>query len=113
MHEVSLCQRLIGILEAEGRAQGFGRVRVVRLEVGELSCVEPEALRFAFEASRGGTIAAGATLEIRTVPAGAWCVACGATRTVTRTLWRCPACGGDDLLPEGGSELRIADVEVW
>jgi hydrogenase nickel incorporation protein HypA/HybF len=52
-------------------------VHVVRLAVGALGHVEPEAMRFCFDVAARGTIAEGAQLESRTVPGEAWCLDCG------------------------------------
>lgn len=62
MHELALTQEIVSI--ACNAASGQ-RVHVVRLEVGKLSCVAPEALQFCFEVVARGTLADGARLEIR------------------------------------------------
>jgi hydrogenase nickel incorporation protein HypA/HybF len=64
MHEMALCESVLKILEEEAAKQRFDRVESVRLEVGRLSHVEPEAMRFCFEAVTRGTLADGARLEI-------------------------------------------------
>ena len=57
MHEMALCEGIIGIVEDEARQRGFGKVTVVCLEIGALSHVAPEALKFCFEAVAARTIA--------------------------------------------------------
>ncbi|NIU77000.1 MAG: hydrogenase maturation nickel metallochaperone HypA, partial [Gammaproteobacteria bacterium] len=76
MHEMALSESILQVLEEQARAQGFSRVRRVRLEVGVLSCVEPEALRFHFGAVTRGSLAEGAELEVLPVPAAGWCLPC-------------------------------------
>ena len=49
MHEMSLAEGIRQIVEDAGRSQGFGKVKIVVLEIGELSSVEPESLRFCFD----------------------------------------------------------------
>ena len=56
MHEISLCENIRDLIEDQARADGFTRVNKVWLEVGPLSCVEPEALRFGFRAVMAGLI---------------------------------------------------------
>ncbi len=68
MHEMALTQSLVELIEDEGRKQGFSHVRVVRLEIGALGSVEPEAMRFCFEAVARGAIVEGARLDIDVVP---------------------------------------------
>lgn len=44
MHEMSLAENLLQILEASAETQNFRRVRGIVLEIGQLSAVEPEAM---------------------------------------------------------------------
>jgi hydrogenase nickel incorporation protein HypA/HybF len=112
MHELTLCAELLSTLEAAARTHGFSAVRRVRLEIGRFACVEPEALRFGFEALSRGGLADGAALEILRPPGRAECLDCGRMVTVERRLDPCPLCGGLALAPEGGDEMRIRDLEV-
>jgi len=57
MHEMALCESLLGVLRREAQAQHFTRVKVVRLQLGAMSCVSPEALNFCFQAASRGTLA--------------------------------------------------------
>ena len=64
MHEMSLCESIMQIIEDEAQRQGFERVIRVRLEIGRLSGVEIEAMRFGFDAVTRDSLADGAELEI-------------------------------------------------
>jgi hydrogenase nickel incorporation protein HypA/HybF len=57
MHEMSLCQGMVQIIEEKAKAHAYTRVRTVRLEIGPLATVEPEAMRFCFDAATRGTLA--------------------------------------------------------
>ena len=76
MHEMSLCENLRTIIEEQAARENFARVRRVKLEVGPLSCVEPDALRFGFDVVMRGSVAEGAELEIATGEAMALCLGC-------------------------------------
>lgn len=112
MHEMALAESVLAILEEQGPAQGFGRVEAVHLEVGALSCVEPEALRFHFEAVARGSLAEGARLEMTRVPGEGWCLPCGQMVEVGSFLDPCPHCGGHEVRVTGGEDLRIKELEV-
>lgn len=112
MHEMSLCEGVLQVIEAEARAQHFVRVRRVRLEVGALACVEVEAMRFSFDAVTRGTLAQGANLEIIAVPGEAWCMCCARAQPVVQRYDECPECGSVLLQPTRGEELRVKDLEV-
>src|SRR5262245_52814601 len=79
VHEMSLALGVMQIVEDAARSQGFGQVLSVRLEIGQLAAVEPEALRFCFDAVARDTVAQGATLEILETPGSGWCAQCDAT----------------------------------
>lgn len=112
MHEMALCEGVLGVLEDAARRQGFRRVRVVRLEIGRFAGVEVEALRFCFDAVTRGTLAEGATLEILDLPGRAHCFDCATTVTIDHRLDPCPLCGSGRLAPTGGDEMRIKELEV-
>lgn len=112
MHEVALANRIAEIVDEQARAAGCGRVRRVRVELGALSHVEPEALSFGFQAASRGTLAEGAEMVFDRPPGTAMCMACGKTVTVTVRGGDCPECGSAQLLVSGGDELRIKDLEV-
>ena len=112
MHEMSLCEGVLRVLEENARAQGYRRVKTVWLEIGALSGVEIAAMRFAFDAVMHGTLAEGAILEIIDKPGSAWCMQCMKTVPVRQRFDACPACGGCQLQVNGGEEMRIKELEV-
>jgi hydrogenase nickel incorporation protein HypA/HybF len=112
MHEMSLAE---GVLQLVGEAavrEGAQQVKLVVLEIGRLSSVEPEALRFCFAAVTRGTIAQDAALEIIDIPGAGTCIACGATVPMTEQWGECPACGGGFLQPSAGTEMRVREIEI-
>ena len=110
MHEYSLVAALVDRVEAEARARHATAVRGVSLRVGELSGVEPALLLSAYEIYRPGTIVAGAPLQIATVTARWECPACA--RSLPRgSVLRCPECGQEARLAEGG-ELLLERIEM-
>ena len=112
MHELSICESLLGVIEDQAKAQDFRRVMQVRLEIGPFSGVEVEALRFSFDMVTKGTLADGAGLEIIETEASAWCFSCGKTVTIAERYEPCPECGSHRLQVTGGEELRIKELEV-
>ncbi|WP_424360299.1 hydrogenase maturation nickel metallochaperone HypA [Methylocystis parvus] len=112
MHEMALTESIVDIVSEEARKQGFGKVRVVRLQVGAMAHVEPEALRFCFDAVSRGTVAEGATLDIVRAPGEGWCLDCGKTVALQERFGACPECGGSNVRMTSGDELRIEELEV-
>lgn len=112
MHELSLCESLIGVIEDQAEVQDYRRVNRVRLEIGTLACVEPEALRFCFDLVACGTLADGAELQIIEMKPEARCLACGQAVSVLQRFDACPDCGSHRLQVSGGDQLRIKELEV-
>lgn len=112
MHEMSLAEGVIQIVAESADQEGFSRVKRLWLEIGRLSHVEPEALRFCFDAVSRGTLAEGAQLDILEVPGQAWCHECGRTVAQEARYDPCPLCGGYQVQTTGGDEMRIKELEV-
>ena len=110
MHELSLATEIHR--QCRSRMDGpAARLERVRLAVGELSAIEPDLLRFAWEAVTAGGPDAGATLEIEWRRARQTCATCGEVEARAPGTWLriCPACGGP-VQVEGGDELDVIDL---
>ena len=112
MHEMSIAEGVIQVLEDQAREQQFSRVKTLWLEIGPLAMIEVEALRFCFDAVSRQTLAEGAKLEIIETPGLAWCMSCSQTVPVTQRYDACPLCGSYQLQVTSGDELRIKELEV-
>lgn len=112
MHEMSLAEGVLQLIEEAVKREGFQRVTGVWLEIGRLAAVETEALRFCFDAVTRGSIAEGARLEILDLPGQGWCMECAETVPMNESLDACPRCGGYQLQVTGGTEMRVKELEV-
>lgn len=112
MHELSLAESVIQIIEEAAVAQQFTKVRAVWIEVGSLAGVEPDAMRFCFDAVTRDTLAEGARLDIIEVPGVGTCPDCGSLHPVANLLDACPECGGVAVQVEGGTGLRVKELDV-
>ncbi len=112
MHEISLCEGVLQVLEENAQSQGFSKVKTVWLEIGQLSGVEIEAMRFGFDVVMRGTLADNAGLEIIEEPGMAWCLPCAKTVQVAQRFDACPSCGSYQLQVTSGEAMRIKELEV-
>ncbi|MCP5267876.1 MAG: hydrogenase maturation nickel metallochaperone HypA [Zoogloeaceae bacterium] len=112
MHEMSLAEGVVQIIEDAAREQGFSKVKTVFLEIGWLSSVEPDAMAFCFDAVSRGTVADGAKLEVIDVPGEGQCLSCGKTVAISAVFDPCPACGEFPVQPTAGTEMRVRELEV-
>jgi hydrogenase nickel incorporation protein HypA/HybF len=112
MHELSLAENVRDIIEDAARAQPFDRVRVVVLEIGELAAVEVDALLFCMETVLRGSAAEGARIDIEPVPGTGWCPRCSIAIGLKQLYDPCPHCGGYQVQPTGGTEMRVKALDV-
>jgi len=111
MHEYSLVQALMSRVEAAAREKNATRVHRLKVSVGELSGVEPELFRSAYEVFRAGTLCQGAELEIVKVAARFACPGCGEELGRGEVL-RCARCDRPARLAPGSDELLLESVEL-
>lgn len=112
MHEMALAEEVLRIVQDAARREGFARVRALWLEIGQLSSVEPEALRFCFDAVARDSVAAGARLKFVVAAGSAWCNACSEPIALTALGDACPRCGGYRLRVTGGTQMRVQQLEA-
>ncbi len=112
MHELSLCQDLIGQVAELARRHGARSVAAVRVQIGQLAGVEPMLLESAFTIARADTVAEHAVMTTEIVPPAVLCLECSGESEVPPSNLRCPACGGNATRLVRGDELILARVEL-
>lgn len=94
------------------QANGATCISGLRLRVGKLSGAVPEAMQFAWDVVRRGTIAADAWLEIESVPAAAWCQVCQSEFECVDFFVECPCCHHPANELRRGRELEVTSIET-
>jgi len=114
MHELSLIQSLLGIVDQYAGRKNFSRVRSLKLSFGRLSCLDQKSLEFAFSVQSLGTVAEGAALDFEIAPARIYCFSCEEDIILPAALVECcPRCQGQDIVLSGGTEeLKLLEMEV-
>jgi hydrogenase nickel incorporation protein HypA/HybF len=108
MHELAITESVVAAVTDR---LPDAKVTSVRLEIGALSGVVADSVRFCFDLVTEGTALAGATLEITESPASCRCRACGAEFAPDGPILLCP-CGSADVAVLSGADLRILSVQV-
>lgn len=107
MHEVSLMNRLLEVAAGAARREGAARIDAIHLRIGELSGVNIDSLRFAFEVLSKGTPAEGGRLEFEKVPLLARCAECGREFRPEGLVFRCPSCRSERIDVAAGREMEV------
>lgn len=112
MHELSMAKNILEIVGQHVPKGEERTVESVRLEIGELAGVMPEALAFSFEALIDATAFKGTTLVITRIPITGCCHRCGTTFSMTIGQFVCTSCKSYDVTVVGGTELRVAEINL-
>jgi hydrogenase nickel incorporation protein HypA/HybF len=109
VHELSLSSAIVGtaVKHAAGR-----RVSVVNVRVGRLRQVVPDTLEFYFEFVARGTLCEGARLEQEVLDARLRCRPCDTEWGIEIPAFRCPTCGGSEIVVASGNEFEVESIEV-
>lgn len=112
MHELSIAAALVDTVLQEIQRKNLSPVQTIAVRIGALSSVDPEALRFGFDAIIVDTPLAKTKLEIEFVPIQGKCRACNNEFTVQNFVFACPLCDSRQIDMTRGDELDIAYLEV-
>jgi hydrogenase nickel incorporation protein HypA/HybF len=108
MHELGITQEIVELVSTHARG---ARVKRVVIEIGRLTAILPDAVRFCFDLCSADTVAEGALLEVIETLGRARCRSCGA-HTEFQDTFGCCGCGSFDLEWLAGLELKISEVEL-
>jgi hydrogenase nickel incorporation protein HypA/HybF len=112
MHEVGIAQEAVDTAIEHALKAGATRVLLVKLRIGALSGVVPDALEFAFDLVTKETAAEGAKLEWEWVPVRCFCEPCGKEFEPDGIVYDCPNCGATSWDVRAGRELDVMSVEA-
>jgi hydrogenase nickel incorporation protein HypA/HybF len=112
MHETDLAIEIVTLVREQMLLHNAREVKHVGLKIGELSCVAPEALMFAFTEAIKNTELEQSTLTIESVAATARCSEHGVVRLEVNKGLVCPIC--QNLIPDvvTGEELELDSLEL-
>lgn len=112
MHELPVTTSICHIAVEE--AQRIGAKKICRIIIcqGEYTDYVPDIIQEYFNLVSEGTLAEGAELEIRKIPAVIHCGDCGKNSRGAHFRMRCPLCGSRNTELKSGKEFYIESMEV-
>ncbi len=111
MHELSIAAAVVDAVIAH-LPSPQARVEQVRVRIGALAGVLPDALDFAYDVAVAGTPLEGSRLVLEIAPIIVTCAVCGPQEITDRRDFRCPVCGQVAGRVVGGKEMEIVDIEA-
>ncbi len=112
MHELSIAQSIVELVEKEATAAGASKIIKVELDIGSMAGVELGALEFAWEVVIRDTIVENAVLQINNIPARAKCKECDNVFDTDNFFTPCPSCGCFSYDIFQGKELLVKAINI-
>ncbi len=112
MHELSITQSILNIAVSSAENAGAKKVNGIKITLGEMSGCVPQYIQEYFDIISEGTIAAGAKLEFKSVPAVAKCLDCGYETHLVRFRFRCEKCKSQNLKIISGREFLVESIDI-
>lgn len=112
MHEMSIAQNIIGIVEDISKEKQVKNVKKVIVKIGKLAAVVPDSLKFCYETLTIGTHLENSQLEINIIPIRCKCSNCGKEFEVESYFFACPFCKDPHVKILQGQELNVSEIEI-
>ncbi len=113
MHELSVAQEILGIVNQYVPDISAGSVKSVKVKIGKLSNILVDSLNFCFEAITSDTPLKEAKLEIIETPVKIKCAECNKESEIDPPVFACPECGNNQIKIVSGTELQVTEIELF
>ena len=112
MHEMSIAQSIIDIVESEAEKAGVNRITELELEIGQLSGIEYEALEFSLKVMAPDSVIDGSKLVIEKPEGQALCMDCNYSFSTVSPVTICPECKSYSCQIVSGKQLRVKSILI-
>lgn len=112
MHELSVTESLLEIALRHAQKAQASHVTALHLVVGQLASIVDDSVQFYWDFVAKDTLAAGAQLHFRRIPAALECLDCANQFTLTGDALPCPACGSARIRILTGNEFYLESIEI-
>ena len=112
MHELSIVESILDIVEGEATKAGAIQIKELELEIGMLAGIEFESMEFALKVIAPGSIIEKAKIVIKKPGGLALCSECGEEFSTDSPINSCPKCDSFSCSIIGGKELRVSSILI-
>jgi hydrogenase nickel incorporation protein HypA/HybF len=113
MHELSVTQNILEIALRHGLQAEASRITDLHLVIGQLSTVVDDSVQFYWDMIAKGTLAEGAQLHFKRIPAQMECTDCGHIYILEgNQLDGCPACDSYNVKVIAGKDFQLESIEI-
>ena len=112
MHEFSVVQSLMDLIERQVEENNAKSVSKVVLKIGKMSGIEPHLLKIAFDTFKEKTVCENAELEMIIQDVVALCEDCKKEFVIEENKFICPDCKGFNLKIIDGEDMYLMSLEM-
>ena len=112
MHELPITEGLLNLALKHANQAGAKRITQLNLVIGQLASVVDDSIQFYWDIISKNTIAEGARLEFRRVPAVLHCWNCEAEFSPNGRDYLCPQCGSTRVKVVAGDDFLLESIDV-
>lgn len=114
MHELSIIQGVLDIIEKEQQKHKFKKVLMIEVVCGQYNCLCEETMNFCFETAAKSTCAEGASFKVKRLPEVLKCLSCGREfeGDTPEEESACPFCGSETTMAISNHDMYLSRLEV-
>jgi hydrogenase nickel incorporation protein HypA/HybF len=112
MHELSVTESILEISLRHASTSKAKRITNLYLVIGQLASIVDDSVQFYWDIISKETIAAGAKLHFRRLPATLTCLDCNHTYNPVKNGFSCPACNSDHVKVVSGDEFYMEAIDI-
>jgi hydrogenase nickel incorporation protein HypA/HybF len=112
MHELSVTESILEISLRHANNANAKRVTNLYLVIGQLASIVDDSVQFYWDIVSKGTIADGAILHFRRLPAKLACLDCNHQYNPDGNGFSCPNCNSDHVKVISGEEFFMEAIDV-
>ncbi|MEJ2708005.1 MAG: hydrogenase maturation nickel metallochaperone HypA [Anaerolineales bacterium] len=112
MHELAVTESILEIAIRHAPARDQVKITDLYLVIGQLSTIVDDSIQFYWDIISEGTIAQGARLHFRRIPAELSCQNCGHHYAPSDEVLACPNCSSVQIKVVAGEEFYMEAIEV-
>jgi hydrogenase nickel incorporation protein HypA/HybF len=112
MHELSVTESILEISLRHANQANARRITNLYLVIGQLASIVDDSVQFYWDIVSKDTIAEGAVLHFRRLPATLLCLECNHQFVPSGDGYACPECSSDHVKVISGEEFYMEAIDI-
>lgn len=112
MHELPVTESILEIALKHAQKAGARHITAVHLVIGQMASIVDDSVQFYWDFVSKDTLAEGAQLTFRRIPAELQCQDCQKRYAPDGTVLACPQCGSTRVKIVAGEEFYLEAIDV-